>query len=140
MFEFEFPTGTDTWAFASSIVGLAQVQLTSSHRIIRDFSARIWTRRRKPLADIAGSARCAESVIAVRMRPAGGAPRGLDAQHSGEAAWHFARSRFFAGHRRVVVKARVVRHTGRASRSALLAAHIAYIDRDGVTREPWTTA
>ncbi len=46
----------------------------------------------------------------------------------------FARSRFFAGHRRVVVKARVVRHAGRASRSAPLAAHIAYLERDGVTR------
>src|SRR6266481_8522025 len=46
----------------------------------------------------------------------------------------FARSRFFAGHRRVVVKARVVRHTGRASPSAPLAAHIAYLERDGVTR------
>jgi hypothetical protein len=31
----------DTLAFASSIVGLAQVQSTSSHRIIRDFSARL---------------------------------------------------------------------------------------------------
>jgi hypothetical protein len=31
----------DTWAFASSIVVLAQVQSTSSHRIIRDFSARL---------------------------------------------------------------------------------------------------
>ena len=32
---------TKGWAFASSIVGLAQVQSTSSHRIIRDFSARL---------------------------------------------------------------------------------------------------
>jgi hypothetical protein len=31
----------DPWAFASSIVVLAQVQSTSSHRIIRDFSARL---------------------------------------------------------------------------------------------------
>jgi hypothetical protein len=31
----------DTWAFASSIVGLAQVQSTFSHRIIRDFSAKL---------------------------------------------------------------------------------------------------
>ncbi len=47
----------------------------------------------------------------------------------------FARSRFFAGHRRVIVKARVVRHTGHASRSAPLAAHIAYLERDGVTHD-----
>jgi hypothetical protein len=31
----------DTWAFASGIVVLAQVRSTSSHRIIRDFSARL---------------------------------------------------------------------------------------------------
>jgi type IV secretory pathway VirD2 relaxase len=47
----------------------------------------------------------------------------------------FARHRLFAGHRRVVVKARVVRHHGRAFRSAPLSAHIAYLKRDGVTRE-----
>jgi type IV secretory pathway VirD2 relaxase len=52
----------------------------------------------------------------------------------GRAGTAFGRSRFFAGHRRVVVKARVVRHTGRAFRSAPLSAHVAYLERDGVTR------
>ena len=47
----------------------------------------------------------------------------------------FGRSRLFAGHRRVVVKARVVRHQGRAFRSVPLSAHIAYLERDGVTRD-----
>ena len=47
----------------------------------------------------------------------------------------FGRSRLFAGHRRVVVKARVVRHRGHAFRSAPLSAHIAYLERDGVTRD-----
>ena len=47
----------------------------------------------------------------------------------------FGRSRLFAGHRRVVVKARVVRHRGPAFRSAPLSAHIAYLERDGVTRD-----
>ena len=47
----------------------------------------------------------------------------------------FGRSRRFAGHRRVVLKARVVRHRGRAFRSAPLSAHIAYLERDGVTRD-----
>jgi type IV secretory pathway VirD2 relaxase len=47
----------------------------------------------------------------------------------------FGRSRLFAGHRRVVVKARVVRHRGGAFRSAPLSAHIAYLERDGVTRD-----
>jgi len=46
----------------------------------------------------------------------------------------FARNRFFAGHRRVVVKVRVVRHQSHSVRSAPLAAHIAYLERDGVTR------
>jgi type IV secretory pathway VirD2 relaxase len=47
----------------------------------------------------------------------------------------FGRSRLFATQRRVVVKARVVRHRGRAFRSAPLSAHIAYLERDGVTRD-----
>jgi type IV secretory pathway VirD2 relaxase len=47
----------------------------------------------------------------------------------------FGHSRLFAAQRRVVVKARVVRHRGRAFRSAPLSAHIAYLERDGVTRD-----
>jgi type IV secretory pathway VirD2 relaxase len=47
----------------------------------------------------------------------------------------FGRNRLFSAHRRVVVKARVVRHRGRAFRSAPLSAHIAYLERDGVTRD-----
>ena len=37
--------------------------------------------------------------------------------------------------RRVIVKARVVRHKGRAFRSAPLATHVAYLRREGVTRD-----
>lgn len=37
--------------------------------------------------------------------------------------------------RRVVVKARVVRHSGRRFRSAALAAHVRYLRREGVTRD-----
>jgi type IV secretory pathway VirD2 relaxase len=40
----------------------------------------------------------------------------------------------FNSTRRVVVKARVVRHKGRAFRSAPLTAHLSYLKRDGVTR------
>jgi type IV secretory pathway VirD2 relaxase len=47
----------------------------------------------------------------------------------------FSRSRVFAADRRVVVKARVVRHQRRAFRSAPLSAHVAYLERDGVTRD-----
>jgi type IV secretory pathway VirD2 relaxase len=47
----------------------------------------------------------------------------------------FGRSRLFGSDRRVVVKARIVRHQGRAFRSAPLSAHVAYLERDGVTRD-----
>jgi type IV secretory pathway VirD2 relaxase len=47
----------------------------------------------------------------------------------------FSRERLFAPGRRVVVKARVVRHKGRAFRSAPMTAHLAYLKREGVTRD-----
>jgi hypothetical protein len=52
----------------------------------------------------------------------------------GRGCTAFGRSRLFGAERRVVVKARVVRHRGRAFRSAPLSAHVAYLERDGVTR------
>jgi len=47
----------------------------------------------------------------------------------------FGRGRLFAGQRRVILKARVARHRNRAFRAAPLTAHIAYLERDGVTRD-----
>lgn len=47
----------------------------------------------------------------------------------------FSRDRLFAPGRRVVVKARVVRHKGRSFRSAPMTAHLAYLKREGVTRD-----
>jgi hypothetical protein len=47
----------------------------------------------------------------------------------------FSRARLFSPSRRVVVKARVVRHQGRAFRSAPLSAHLSYLKREGVTRD-----
>lgn len=47
----------------------------------------------------------------------------------------FGRSRLFSPARRVVVKARVVRHQGRAFTSAPLSAHLSYLKREGVSRE-----
>ena len=61
-----------------------------------------------------------------------GAPR-YGRSTFGRGGTAFGRSRFFAAHRRVVVKVRVVRHTGRAFRSAPLSAHVAYLERDGVS-------
>ncbi|MGF6227841.1 type IV secretory pathway VirD2 relaxase [Inquilinus ginsengisoli] len=47
----------------------------------------------------------------------------------------FSRDRLFAPGRRVVVKARVVRHKGRSFHSAPMAAHLSYLKREGVTRD-----
>ncbi|WP_425272533.1 relaxase/mobilization nuclease domain-containing protein [Paracoccus versutus] len=47
----------------------------------------------------------------------------------------FGRSRLFSPQRRVVVKARVVRHRGRSFRSAPMTAHLAYLQREGVRRD-----
>ena len=47
----------------------------------------------------------------------------------------FGRSRILAPSRRVVVAARIARHTGRAYRSAPLTRHLAYLKREGVSRE-----
>ncbi|MFT8645204.1 MAG: DUF3363 domain-containing protein [Gluconacetobacter sp.] len=47
----------------------------------------------------------------------------------------FGKSRLFDAHRRVTVKARVVRQIGRGARPGSLADHLAYLRRDGVTRD-----
>ncbi|SHJ41752.1 Type IV secretory pathway, VirD2 components (relaxase) [Roseomonas rosea] len=47
----------------------------------------------------------------------------------------FSRARLFSSSRRVVVKARIARHQGRAFRSAPLNAHLSYLKRDSVTRD-----
>ena len=47
----------------------------------------------------------------------------------------FSRSRLFSSSRRVVVKARIVRHQGRTFRSAPMSAHLSYLKRDGVSRD-----
>ncbi len=52
----------------------------------------------------------------------------------------FGRSRLFSPSRRVMVKARIVRHTGKAFSSAPLSAHLSYLRRDGVTRDGETAS
>src|SRR4051794_12312921 len=47
----------------------------------------------------------------------------------------FTEKRLMDPSRRVLVKARVVRHRGRTFRSAPLATHVAYLKREGVTRD-----
>lgn len=55
-------------------------------------------------------------------------------QRLGRGRRTVAMARFRANGRRVVVKARVVRHKGARFRAAPLAKHIAYLERDGVNR------
>ena len=47
----------------------------------------------------------------------------------------FSRNRLFGSNRRVVVTARIARHSGKAFRSAPLSAHLSYLKREGVTRD-----
>ena len=64
-----------------------------------------------------------------------GKPTGLGRSTFGRGRLAFNRNRLFAATRRVVVKARVARHAGRAFRSAPVSAHVAYLKREGVTRD-----
>jgi type IV secretory pathway VirD2 relaxase len=64
-----------------------------------------------------------------------GKPTGLGRSTFGRGRLAFSRNRLFATTRRVVVKARVARHQGRAFRSAPVSAHVAYLKREGVTRD-----
>ncbi|SMH43328.1 relaxase/mobilization nuclease domain-containing protein [Azospirillum agricola] len=47
----------------------------------------------------------------------------------------FSRPRLFTPARRVMVKARIVRHQGKSFRSAPLSAHLSYLKREGVSRD-----
>ncbi|WP_027061098.1 relaxase/mobilization nuclease domain-containing protein [Mesorhizobium loti] len=53
----------------------------------------------------------------------------------GRGRINFSRNRLFSSNRRVVVAARIARHSGKAFRSAPLSAHLSYLKRDGVTRD-----
>ncbi|MEO3434503.1 DUF3363 domain-containing protein [Inquilinus sp. CAU 1745] len=53
----------------------------------------------------------------------------------GRGRINFSRNRLFSSSRRVVVAARIGRHSGKAFRSAPLSAHLSYLKRDGVTRD-----
>lgn len=55
--------------------------------------------------------------------------------HLGRGRRALAQTRFRADGRRVVIKARIVRHKGVRFRSASLGRHIAYLERDGVTKD-----
>ena len=62
-------------------------------------------------------------------------PSGLGRSTFGRGRIAFSRNRLFSTSRRVVVKARIARHQGRAFRSAPMPAHLSYLKREGVTRD-----
>lgn len=64
-----------------------------------------------------------------------GRRKGGGTGHLGRGKRAALQRRRHAFQRRVVIKARVVRHKGQRFRSAPLARHIAYLERDGVTRD-----
>lgn len=73
----------------------------------------------------------ARSGQARRLRRSGGGGTG----HRGRGRAAALQARFPRNRRRVVIKARVVRHHGARYRAAPLARHLAYLERDGVTRD-----
>jgi hypothetical protein len=60
---------------------------------------------------------------------------GLGPSTFGRGRIAFSRNRLFGTSRRVVVKARIARHQGRAFRSAPMSAHLSYLKREGVSRD-----
>lgn len=68
----------------------------------------------------------------VRRRPG---PGGGGTGRFGRGRNAALRVRFARDQRRVVIKARVVRHNGARFRAAPLSRHVAYLERDGVTRD-----
>eukprot|EP01037_Dinobryon_pediforme_P014273 gene14274-14394_t len=60
---------------------------------------------------------------------------GLGRSTFGRGRIAFSHNRLFSTSRRVLVKARIARHQGRAFRSAPMSAHVAYLKREGVTRD-----
>ncbi len=65
----------------------------------------------------------------------GGRRSGYGRSSFGRGRTRFASARLFSPSRRVVVKARVVRHRSRTYGSAPLTAHVAYLKREGITRD-----
>lgn len=67
--------------------------------------------------------------------PGAGGKRSSGTGHRGRGRAAAFSGRRTPGQRRVVIMARVVRHNGARFRAAPIARHIAYLERDGVTRD-----
>ena len=90
------------------------------------------TRHKSFVAQVLQAARKAGPAVA---RSTGGSRSGnLGHSSFGRGRAAFSRNRLFSPNRRVVVKARIVRHQGRVFTSAPLSAHVSYLKREGVTR------
>ncbi|MFC5386835.1 relaxase/mobilization nuclease domain-containing protein [Aquamicrobium segne] len=72
------------------------------------------------------------SGATAKLRRGGGAP---GRSTFGRGRNVISRNRLFGSHRRVVAKARIARHQGRAFRSAPISAHLSYLKREGVSRD-----
>jgi type IV secretory pathway VirD2 relaxase len=64
-----------------------------------------------------------------------GAIRLTGQSNFGRGRTSFSHSRLKPGHRRVMIKARITRHSGKSFRTAALLTHLTYLKRDGVTRD-----
>jgi type IV secretory pathway VirD2 relaxase len=89
-----------------------------------------------------GQAKSFVGQVMQAAKKAGHTGRGFGARRSTGSGSRFGRGRVAAvarslraPGRRVVIKARVVRHVGTKFRSAPLARHISYLEREGVTRD-----
>jgi type IV secretory pathway VirD2 relaxase len=92
------------------------------------------TRISKPKSFINQVPRAAKKAGHIATQPgAARHPSGFGRSTFGRRRIAFSRNRLFSPRRRVVVKARIARHQGRAFRSAAMAAHLSYLKRDGVT-------
>jgi type IV secretory pathway VirD2 relaxase len=104
-----------------------------------DFRIRIGrirsTRSPRPKSFINQVLRAAQRAGHTAGRPSPGKRPRYGRSTFGRGRISFSRTRLFSPARRVVVKARIARHRGRAFRSAALPAHQAYLKRDGVTRD-----
>ncbi|MGO9135865.1 MAG: relaxase/mobilization nuclease domain-containing protein [Methylovirgula sp.] len=93
------------------------------------------TRVGKPKSFINQVLRATKKAGQTAAQPGAARPSGFGRSTFGRGRIAFSRNRLFSPQRRVVVKARIARHQGRAFRSAAMSAHISYLKRDGVTAD-----
>lgn len=87
----------------------------------------------RKVQSLSAQVRRAAAKAGFTRRAPGRRSKGTGTRGRGRAA--ALRARFRANGRRVVIKARVVRHSGARFRAAPLGRHVTYLKRDGVTRD-----